>query len=74
MNQKGVAFIATLIDGTFKEIRNAWRNVDDDVHVNRFEKANMIDLYCEKNNLEIFDSKIIQYKERFFQFQIYIKV
>jgi malonyl-CoA O-methyltransferase len=65
LNQKGVAFIATLIDGTFKEIRNSWRNVDDNVHVNKFETADMIDLYCEKNNLEIFDSKIIQYKERF---------
>tara|TARA_B100002019_G_scaffold291710_1_gene312686 strand:+ start:380 stop:2023 length:1644 start_codon:yes stop_codon:yes gene_type:complete len=65
LNKKGIAFIATLVDGTFNEIRNAWSNVDDNVHVNKFETAQMIDLHCKKNNMTILDSKIIQYKERF---------
>ena len=49
----GVAVLTTLVDGSLSELKQAWSNVDNAVHVNEFEREAIVKNSCEKSGLSL---------------------
>jgi malonyl-CoA O-methyltransferase len=49
----GTAVLTTLVDGSLFELKQAWSNVDDAVHVNIFDNELKIKTSCEQSGLKL---------------------
>lgn len=49
----GTAVLTTLVDGSLFELKQAWSNVDDAVHVNVFDNELKVKASCEQSGLKL---------------------